>query len=331
MPHPTLRPSPRRDGFSLVELLVVVAIIVLLIGILIPAASSARNSARRAKATATLTSLKNAFFNFKTANDRMPGPFTQDELGLNANAGNSGIGLTAMENALLELSGGLIKEDDYDSGVNTHIQITLGNTTAYIDTALVGASDGPGYLTASETDLSPIEGQTWNPSTGNSDMPDLIDPWGNAYMLWARNDLAGEINPCADSGQRFAAISAPGNPNSARSWFYWNTNAGIFSSTSVGKLAKNQRADSLLGEDASDAQRISSMRAFLGHPSFPCETDNGLPAKSYGDFLVHSPGTDGVYLGRKNNITEVAYPPATGLTANKIFPEQTDDLWATGS
>lgn len=332
----TRRPEPRAAGFSLIELLIVVAIIVLLAGLLVPAASSARNSARRAKTTATLNALKSATFAFRTDNQRMPGVFTQDELGSSKNAD---MGLTAMENALLELSGGVLSEDDYDGGVSSHIELRLRgpgatqDTVVYVDTALVGAKGGPEYYSTADGDFTPVEGQTWAPDAGNSEMPDLLDPWGAPIMMWVRNDLTGTINPCANSGDQFAQIASPTNINADRSWFYWNTNAGMLTSQALGKYSKNQQTDSLIGSSQSDSNREESMRAFLGHPSFPCESNPSLPSQSFGDVLFLSAGTDSVYFERKGGgINRLAYPAqGSSIAADAILPDKTDDIFVAGS
>lgn len=322
----------RGSGFTLIELLVVVAIIVLLIGLLVPAASSARNSARRAKTTATMTGIKNAIFAFKTDHQRMPGVFTQDELG---SAGNANAGLTAMENALLELSGGVIEEDDYDGGDDSHIRLTLNSgqsgaqdTDVYVDVDLVGAVGGPEYYTSTTSEFKAVSGQTWSPDAGMAEMPDLVDPWSTPIMLWVRNDLAGQINACADDGADFARKVKAGN-NSA--WFYWNTNAGYLRATALGQYAKNQDTDSLIGGSRSDAELEESMRAFLGHPSFPCESDPGLPAQSYGDLLLQSAGEDFTYFeNKRGGLTNLAYPGGQ-IDASEMAPDDANDLLVAGS
>ncbi|MCA9282216.1 MAG: prepilin-type N-terminal cleavage/methylation domain-containing protein [Phycisphaeraceae bacterium] len=328
------QPVSRRSGFTLVELLVVVAIIVLLIGLLVPAASSARNSARRAKTTATMTGIKNAVFAFKTDKQRMPGVFTQDELG---SAANATMGLTAMENALLELSGGVIDEMDYTGGP-TQIKLVLNSgkpgardTEVYVDTTEVGIQGGPEYYTSTDSEFGVAAGQTWSPDTGTAEIPDLIDPWGSPIMMWARNDLTGNINPCADGGDDFSRIATLSSASES-AWYYWNTNAGYLSATMLGKNAKNQDLDSLLGGSKSDADREESMRAFLGHPAFPCESDPTLPAQSYGDVMFLSAGTDGVYFGGKATINKLGYPGTVGaLPTDSILPDKTDDLFVAGS
>jgi prepilin-type N-terminal cleavage/methylation domain-containing protein/prepilin-type processing-associated H-X9-DG protein len=68
MPH-----APRRSGFTLVELLVVISIIALLIGILLPALGRARSSAQRAVILSNMRAVGQAVATFNTENkEEMP-------------------------------------------------------------------------------------------------------------------------------------------------------------------------------------------------------------------------------------------------------------------
>src|SRR5437868_3842900 len=57
--------APRRAGFTLVELLVVIGIIVLMVGLLLPAINGAREVAKRTRATAEIRQVETAIGLYK--------------------------------------------------------------------------------------------------------------------------------------------------------------------------------------------------------------------------------------------------------------------------
>lgn len=327
---------PVGGGFTLVELLVVVSIIAVLVAILIPALGGARASARKTTTNALMTTVGTAINQFKAQNQRLPGYFSQAELGDQADD----LGFTQMENALLELAGGVL-DPNADASPNNVITITIGGRSVKIDVLAVGSSEGPGFLalpakgigTADQVEngLGPVR-RLFEQATDvivppKFQMPDVVDAWGKPVMLWSKNELAG-ANP------QFADIKAAA-ANTRRSRFYWQTNRGYLS-------ARTQDTGSALGSTIADAARVRTMAALLGHSAFPdpsvTDPDEPAPIDPKGDYVLHSAGADGVFL--KNGGTAAleyrylpkgAAIPAAWSTDPYELMERTDDLVQGGT
>ncbi len=314
----------RRGGFTLIELLVVVSIIAILIAILVPAISGARNSARKTTTTALITTVSNAISQFKSLKNRLPGHFSQADLG---NVGNT-TSFTQMENALLDLAGGVVPTSgdpcsasaDGNHVIKVRIDLPSGPKCVVINTMLVGAADGPGFINMvakgvgtkgpQSSGMAPAwagKDQIEDSVTyggGKFEMPDIIDAWGRPIILWSRNEAAG-----TDPKPDFAASDSSG-PVPAR--FYWRTNRGYLA-------APVQKSSSALGSNAAgelpadNANYKRTMAALLGDPVFPdpaiLTTDPLYPAplSPKGDFLIQSAGVDGVFLN--NDLPPGDTPP----------------------
>lgn len=319
--------SIRRRAFTLVELLVAVSIIVVLIAILIPALGGARNSARRTATTSLMTSVGTAINQFKSQNNRLPGFFSQAELGRPTND----TGFTSMENALLDLSGGIDPNATLGRPEVIEVEIITGAgppKRARINTLQVGGGENTFLNLAAKGvaggdqqagGLAPARNnydQKINPLTipaGDYQMPDILDSWGKPIMLWAKNEAAG---PDPDFSQETF------NPAEG-SLFYWQANKGYLE-------AAIQDGKSALSRGVPWAQRERTMAALLGHPAFPDPdtiADAPEPLSPRADFVLHSAGQDGVFLTNKGDTnTEYRYLPSGAVQPR---PWEAQPSWST--
>ncbi len=321
-----------RRAFTLVELLVVITIIVILIGILIPALGSARNSARKASTRTLMTTVSTAIQQFRSSQNRLPGYFSQSELGFGGNSS----AMTSMENALLDLMGGVLKPDaDITRGkqlIKIDVLTSTGTKSVKVDVLGVGSSEGPGYLSlpakgvgtkqgganglgSARIDLDQI-GRLEERSGDKFSMPDVLDAWGKPLMLWAKNESAG-------ASPRFALQSSPSSSAAPQGLFYWWSNQGYLG-------APSQRTNSVLGGLKALPDLERSLAGVLGHSSFPdanAPPDTPAPLSPKGDFVLHSAGVDGVFCNNSDGaIKTVRYVPNAG-NAPAAWYTETPKSW----
>ncbi len=111
----------RRAGFTLVELLVVIAIIAILIALLLPAVQAAREAARRTQCQNNLKQIALAAHSFQSAQNRLPpGILWQDESGTAAYQGDEHQLLGALVYLLPHMEQSAIT-DRMDSVMNPHL------------------------------------------------------------------------------------------------------------------------------------------------------------------------------------------------------------------
>jgi prepilin-type N-terminal cleavage/methylation domain-containing protein len=310
-----MRSQNSRRGFTLIELLVVIAIIALVIAIVLPTLGGVRDAARGTGTKQILNEVNQAISQFDNDNRRMPGYFDERDM---AHADNETRGMSSMENVMLELMGAEIATgNSAPGGGATWVQVGPMNTNRVwvnLDTLGSGSGGARAYYTPAAKNYvaqSP-PGQVGvlghaGPE-GTPQLADLIDMWGQPILAW-RLDPVTQVRITQPS--HFADISAPtGNAPGAR--FYWTPNAAFLNSPALGRRGVNQTdgdRGSLLSGSVSDANLRDSMAAFLGHPSYPIQSNNPndpnsapqFPAQGRGQIILHSAGSDGVYFGRKDN------------------------------
>ncbi|MEM1330446.1 MAG: prepilin-type N-terminal cleavage/methylation domain-containing protein [Planctomycetota bacterium] len=308
------RASARRGrGFSLVELLVVIGIIVLLAGILLPALSGARRAARSTATQAQITDLGNAIDSFRADNQRLPGYFSPVQMGSPDNA-DSNRGLTALENAMLDLAGGIVDADDPNANIVELNPTTDSDEDIFVNIDLIGAVGGPGYYTPPQGRFEVNDFQA--AGEGALALPDVMDANGSPLMLWARDEGASGtlVNPDVTSfGPGDLPIALVDSSGDTPAAFYLASNYGVLA-------GGRSSTESMLGEDTvlngstlTAEDREISLAAVLGSPSFPSNTDadgNAIdfestntndyedifPSALRGSYMLMSAGSDEVFF-----------------------------------
>ncbi len=343
------RPSCFRRGFSLVELLVVVAIIALLVGILIPVLESVRNSAKSTATTALMTDIANAGASFTTDNRRQPGVWSQDDLGSSQNYLNTRVANS--QSVLLDLAGGVLGPAGGTAGSAPSSTVTdpgysvveigprgtsAANGALRIDNLKVGTGAlGGGYLKLGSDVLqcAPNANRVFN-NSNNPDYPgivDLIDPFGMPIVIFTEN-----TGISAGNGVFATKFSPdPANPNDPRARFYWGSNGLYLGSTGLGSGGLKQSGDpsvptdlglSVLSGSLADASLQLSLEGVLGNTAYPQKIPAGasgwgqlaqrlVPAAARAPMILISTGPDRVYFPAKKNPAR----PAAGTDPVILF------------
>ncbi|MBK1791022.1 prepilin-type N-terminal cleavage/methylation domain-containing protein [Persicirhabdus sediminis] len=167
-------------GFTLVELLVVIAIIAALAAMASPAILKALEKGRQTKALATCKDLENAVNSFENEYSYLPYPSNGEYPSSDTSTGQP---LKTERGGILRVLAG------YDTSVN---------------------SRGIAYYSPTQQAKAEKDGAEVTGSGDNQDI-DLWDPWGNFYNMYLDYDLDGQIdNPHygkVDSGEKFRYVT----------------------------------------------------------------------------------------------------------------------------
>lgn len=286
-----------RRGYTLIEMMIVIVILITLIAIFAPVIGGARNAARTVATRQLVTNLQASSASFELDQRRLPGYFTQAQMGDPANRDR---GFSNMQNIMLDLSGGVV-------ATNNATALTVGPTatnTAFVRLDLINAPTEAKGVTKNV--YFTIDKKNWVAHTAaqkeasiqhHRDLPDVVDAFSNPLLVWIEDDGAGPNDV-------FAAAAS-----STRAHFYWNSNAAFLRSTALGRGAKNQ-ADAVEGSMLTPRAGLAlaeielSMNGVLGHPAFPAPQANvstpPVPATARGKIVFHSAGADGVFLGARD-------------------------------
>ncbi len=315
-------------AFTLIELLVVILIIAVIIAITIPALGGARTAAKRSATQNLMNTINASVGQFIADERRLPGYFTERDMGSLENA--STYGMSSMENVMLDLIGmppvGAQPDPIVKIGPTAATQMDFafdqfgvpgtGGTKQYY-------TPDPKYYVAQVGGTQQIQ---TNPTSGHaraegdkSQLKDVVDAWGMPILAWRQDETATKpIAGRTDFVQDFS------NTGTAR--FYWASNACFLRAPAAGKgyrqwanptdlALPSTSAASMIGSDpgpnegspsvaqASQAAQ-KSLVAVLGNPSYPVNRPPPqaprVPASPRGSLILQSAAQDGYFVGTKD-------------------------------
>ncbi len=323
-PAPATPACRRRGtrGFTLTELLVVIALIVLLVSVLLAALAGVRRKAQATQTEATMQAFINACSIFQQEHGFLPGVVPEDILASDPQ-------ISGTENALLHLMGGYVTEQEVgttafeDTNIypdatasgcyrNGWYRIDFGNgaTTFSIKVNIALMGNGPvingkpfpPYFTPDDRSFHAVTGSTTDGAVsghpaletcsgddpddeGNFHLPDLADAWGQPIIYVRRSRTIGQLATGQDSPPYAQFDLRSANP-------YIRT-------TGLGEVEANQNLLSMLNESAS-SDYVANFARLLEHPS--------IPGQAKGAFMLLSAGADGVYFATIDGPGDPASP-----------------------
>ncbi|MCH8006613.1 MAG: type II secretion system protein [Planctomycetes bacterium] len=295
-------PRPRRRGFSMTELLVVIGIIAVLAGILLVAMRGVRVRAKYTQTESTMQSFMAACDSFQMEHGRYPGVVPESVF---ANPGGTGPPpISGTENALLDLMGGVIRGDDpqYGNLGGDWDEIVVNGATLLgqikVNRQLIG--EGPvingqpyapyftpgdgefriakGQMVANTQDVECCPSLDADCNESGQCLPDLLDAWGQPIIYVRRARTTGPL----------VAGSGPGQPQ-----FLTTSMTPYTTSTALGELGKDQSVSIFNTSAAANATFGQTIR----HPAFGAPNDP-LTGTARGAYVLISAGPDGIFFSK---------------------------------
>ena len=294
----TQHKTTRRNGFTLIEILVVIAIIAVLAGILLAALSGVQQAAKKTKTTTLMQSFARACDEFALDHGRYPGLLPDSVI--------DGTQISTTQNALLELMGGArvmgpqsttptIEEyNDFLSNTAVPPLEDINGWSLAFNPVRFG--DGPWvsgkiyepYFSPKSSDLKYT---AYDDSNADAfELPTLVDAWESPiiYLRSIRRNGPVIDDPVNES-----------NPNYDLPQYELPNMDNFFS----GALNSNL---SLISEN--DQDRVTWLTMLLSHPTFweqPTAWDSNSDytvawCTTRGRFVLISAGPDTIYLESSN-------------------------------
>ncbi|MHC5113799.1 MAG: type II secretion system protein [Planctomycetota bacterium] len=318
------RSAARRSGFTLTELIVVIAIIALLTGILLAALGAARESGRRTKTQSIMFAFAQACEAFEIEHGFYPGVVPEEILATHIHDISHGVDhatITSTTNAILHLQGGAVRRDQVSgeawdalgAGWDEYMFVRPAGQALAVkinparigDGPVIGGKPYPPYLADASAigDLSGFETWPGDPGGGEEDggsgglqsLPHLLDGWGRPILYLRRSRDIGRLVWTAHQG-----VSRP--------QFYidslWPYTRAASQSLVDPCSGGPDRGGSILatsyagvgeGLDPSYTRRILAkmLRSPLSNED---PTDILVPGTPRGAFMLVSAGPDGLYF-----------------------------------
>ncbi len=316
-----------RPGFTLTELLVVIALIALLVTLLLVALKHVQQKSREVSTMATMQAFSNACDAFQQEHGFYPGIVPEATL-----VSDSGAGLaeapqfSGTENAWLHMMGGFAREADDPDG---YLDLTVGWSQVSFDTPSGGTylvkvnqalyGEGPvingqsfaPYFTPGTKDFGVADGQLDGGS--GLELPDLLDAWGQPIIFLRRQRSVGALSTSVTN--KLAQFDPAGM-------------APYVKSTALGAYGYDQTltkppADPIAGTGSvlvTSPDPEKTLGAILGHPSMTSiDADGDYVGPARGAYMLLSAGADGIYFSRHDG------PGSKGSPVDDVLADYYED------